>query len=99
MLLMCCCKDSVLSRSTSRYFTDSLKGIVFPRVFAISLPTRLRRSVEPTGMISVLSVLSLSPQKPHGMLGTGRRRGGGEGGMEGGEEGDYIPMATLSQLE
>ena len=37
------------------------------------------------------------PQKPYGLLGTGRRRGGR--GMEVGGEGDYIPIATLSPLE
>ena len=31
------------------------------------------------------------PQKPQGLLGTGRR---GEGGMEVGGEGDYIPIAN-----
>ena len=38
-----------------------------------------------------------NPQKPQGLLGTGRW--GGEGGMEVGEEGDYIPIATLSPPE
>ena len=36
------------------------------------------------------------PQKPQGLLGTGRR---GEGGTEVGREGDYTPIATLSPLE
>ena len=42
------------------------------------------------------------PQKPYGLLGTGRR-GRGKGGMEmewgWGGEGDYIPIATLSPPE
>ena len=39
---------------------------------------------------------ALRPQKPQGLLGTGRRGGGG---MEVEEEGDYIPIATLSPSE
>ena len=36
------------------------------------------------------------PQKPYGLLRTGRRGGGG---MEVRGEGDYIPIATLSPPE
>ena len=36
------------------------------------------------------------PQKLYGLLGRGRRGGGG---MAVGEEGDYIPIATLSPPE
>ena len=36
------------------------------------------------------------PQKPYGLLGTGKR---GEGDVEVGGEGDYIPIATLSPPE
>ena len=41
------------------------------------------------------------PQKPYGLLWTGRRGGGGMGGGYGGggEEGGYIPIVTLSQPE
>ena len=44
---------------------------------------------------------ALRPQKPQGLLGTGRRGGGGMEveGMEVEEEGDYIPIATLSPSE
>ena len=54
MLLMYCCRDIVWSRWTSRYFTDGLKGILFPTMFSNSLPSKLRRDVETAGVISVL---------------------------------------------
>ena len=40
--------------------------------------------------------VALRPQKPQGLLGTGRK---GDGDMEVGKDGDYIPIATLSPQE
>ena len=42
-------------------------------------------------------MLKPGPQKPQGVLGTGRKGAGG--GMEVGEEGDHIAFTTLSPPE
>ena len=54
------CMERVWSILTPRYFTDVLKGISLPPMFAKSQSTRLRQDKMPTAVTSVLSVFNTS---------------------------------------
>ena len=80
-LIVCFNASVMLARNGNNIFQRLLRAFVIHSMAVIS---------------KVSKHDALHPQKPQGLLGTGRR---GEGGMEMGEEGEYIPIATLSPSE